>query len=180
MIEKIVRYTQWANERIINILREVEEKEFHQELDSLFVNDTNCPTSSIRSLVEHVLMGLNFSTHVMRESPFHPEKIIAFLREMTKDELLDKLAESSQEFVSVFEESYGKTVEFKGSEVAINEDYIFAFTNHVVYHRGQINTALKIIGVETNYAGYSEFIRDRNKTKWKPAVSVNEVLERVY
>ncbi|MGM0687624.1 MAG: DinB family protein [Promethearchaeati archaeon] len=161
MIEKIVRYTQWANERITNILREVEEKEFHQELNSLFVNDTNCPTSSIRSLVEHVLMGLNFSTHVMRESSFRPDEIIDSLREMTKDDLLDKLADVSREFVTAFETSYGNTVEFKKSEIAIDEDFVFAFTNHVVYHRGQINIALKMIGSETDDADYSKFIRDR-------------------
>lgn len=72
MIEKIVEYTHWSIEGLIDLLLPVEEEKFNQELDELFVNDTNCPTSSIRSLVEHIMMGLYFSSCIMMEMPNIP------------------------------------------------------------------------------------------------------------
>ncbi|MBD3193081.1 MAG: hypothetical protein GF308_20765 [Candidatus Heimdallarchaeota archaeon] len=49
-------------------------------------------------------------------------------------------------------------------EINIDEDFVFAFTNYVVYHRGQINIALKIVGEKTNDADYGDYQRQRNKT----------------
>jgi uncharacterized damage-inducible protein DinB len=157
MIEKIVHYTHWANKQIIDLLKSIPTKKFEEAFPSLFVNDTNCPSSSIRSLTEHILMGLLFSGKVMREKKFQPEETINSLREMTKEQLLEKWLEVSEEFVAAFTEAYGKAVRFKERKIIIDEDFVFAFTNHVVYHRAQINTALKMVEEKTNDADYGEY-----------------------
>lgn len=127
------------------------------------MNDTNCPSSSIRSLVEHVMMGLTFSSYVMQERTFQPNKIIDSFRELSKKQLLQRWLEITEDFVRAFKKSFGKSVKFRDRKIKIDEDFVFAFTNHVVYHRGQINIALKMVGEETNDADYGEYNREMNK-----------------
>lgn len=165
MIEKIVFYTDWANKELIKVLEQISEEKFTRELDALFANDTNTPTSSIRSLTEHIMMGLHFSSSIMLEREFEAEKTINSFRTMSKKELLQKWQNISEEFVKGFKQSLGKKVTFKDREIAITEDFVFAFTNHVVYHRGQLNTALKMVGEKTEDADYGDYSRQKTNTQ---------------
>jgi hypothetical protein len=47
------------------------------------------------SVVEHIPMGLFFSTSFMQESTFRPQETITSLREMTKNQLVDSLLDGT-------------------------------------------------------------------------------------
>ncbi|MEA2070044.1 MAG: hypothetical protein U9O98_02005 [Asgard group archaeon] len=55
---------------------------------------------------------------------------------MTKKQLLQKWVEITKNFSTNFNKTYRTKKTFGDSDIAIDEDFIFAFINHVVYHRG--------------------------------------------
>ena len=164
MIKKLAKYVKWANEQVRKILYEVEDTRFEQNLgedfEKLFVNDTHCPHPSIRSLVEHIMIGLEFCTYISQERSFSGNTVIQQYRELTKNELLDRWATNDEKFLVAFQNGLDRTVKINDRTLNLDEDFYFAFLNHVTYHRGQLNTALRMVGSDGTDADYSNFLKD--------------------
>ena len=160
---KITKYSNWANNRIRSVLQEIDDQKFCHNLGKIFVNDTNCTNPSIRSIIEHCMMGFYFCIQIMREIPFKPQEIILKLRQTSKNQLIEEWARIDVEYAQLIDKNWGKPVQFNKQDFILNEDFFFAFSNHMIYHRGQIMTAMKLIGAQGIDTDYMTFLNEMTK-----------------
>lgn len=161
VISKLLLFNVWANDEIRNNLANVSSNNFGQDLGDLFVNDTNCTSPSLRSLVEHTLMGLNLLSSILEGKSFDGKKAIEQLREMSKDAVLKKWKEIDYTLPSLVESNLDNVVTIGERTINLSEDLVFTFLEHVIYHRGQINIALKILKENTMNPSYSSFVKQK-------------------
>ncbi len=87
-------YQIWTSDRIIKILRNFSEEEMNKDLAKLFVNDRNPNHGSIRSIIEHLLISLNFCLKYSKIVKIFPEAYFSALAEQfencSSQNLLDK------------------------------------------------------------------------------------------
>ncbi|MFX0181600.1 MAG: DinB family protein [Candidatus Hodarchaeota archaeon] len=159
-IKQIAKYSSWINEKLIKNLEKLTTKKFNQDIGSRFVNDTECPTSSLRSIVEHCMIGLEFGSHIVRCLVWDENATIQNYHLLTKEQLLGRWGRQYIEFKQLLSDHIGKTVIFNDEEIYLGSDFFFAFFNHLIYHTGQFMIALKIVGEEAIDLDYMTFLKE--------------------
>lgn len=159
-IRQIAEYSAWICEKLCKNLENTSDEKFNQDIGVKFVNDTECPTSSLRSIIEHCMIGLEFGSHIIRSLAWNEKDIIQNFRLLTKEQLLERWIRQFIEFKQLLADHIGKTVIFNDEEIYLGSDFFFAFFNHLTYHSGQFMIALKIVGEETIDLDYMTFLKE--------------------
>ena len=145
-IKKHLAYNEWANTKIADVLREVEDRIFFQENKSSF--------PSIAKTVLHIWDAQHIWVNRMQGSSVSKWPSASF--KGSKDDSLNGLIESSSELSSFLlskSKSFLSTPypykTMKGEPFeSTYEDTLFHVVNHGTYHRGQIITMLREAGLK--------------------------------
>lgn len=144
-IKKHLAYNEWANTKIADVLREVD--------DQIFFQDNKSSFPSIAKTVLHIWDAQHIWVTRMKGSNISKWPSASF--KGSKDDSLNGLIESSSE-LSTFLLSKTKpflatTYPYKNMKgepfESTYEDTLFHVVNHGTYHRGQIVTMLREAGI---------------------------------
>ncbi len=161
-IKQIAKYSFWASEKLSKNLEKLSDEKFNQDTGSKFVNDTKCPTSSLRSMVEHCMIGLEYGSYIIKCLAWDENVTIQNYRLLTKEQLLGRWVRQYIEFKQLISDNIGKTVLFHQEEIYLGNDFFFTFFNHLTYHLGQFMIAMKIVGEDTVDLDYMTFLKEIN------------------
>ena len=161
-VKQIAEYSVWISEKLSKNLEKLTNEKFNQNIGTKFVNDTKCPTPSLRSIVEHCMIGIEFGSHIIKCLAWNENATIQNYRLLTKEQLLGRWVKQYIEFKQLLSDNIGKTVIFQDEEIYLGSDFFFAFFNHLTYHSGQYMIALKIVGEETIDIDYMTFLKEIN------------------
>lgn len=158
MIEHAGKYYEWADNRIIALLEALDEESFVKVLEGA--------RRSLRDLAEHLLVYYMYFVYRKSKVPF--KTLQAKLKKMNQAELLNHWKQVLGEFSDALENSGEGSVDIplaKGRKARISGDaYLFAFTDHATYHRGQLITTYKAItGQKAVATDYYDFLIDHLK-----------------
>ncbi|WP_371804638.1 DinB family protein [Candidatus Lokiarchaeum ossiferum] len=159
LILKMPKYNKWANDQIRNMLEVLPEEKFDQNLGNLFVNDTNFKNPSIRSLIEHCMMGFYFTSNIMQKKEFEPEQIIKRMHTLNKTQLLKEWEQLDTKYVELIPQHLNTEVEWNEKSIKLNDDFLFTFLNHSTHHRAQLMVAMRMIGENGCDTDYMSFIQ---------------------
>jgi uncharacterized damage-inducible protein DinB len=144
-IKQHLAYNEWANIKVADVLREVE--------DQIYFQDNKSSFPSIAKTVLHIWDAQHIWVKRMQGQSQSKWPSASF--KGSKDESLNGLIESSTElstFLHSKQKSFLSTVypykNMKGEPFENTyEDTLFHVVNHSTYHRGQIITMLREAGV---------------------------------
>ncbi|MFX0125053.1 MAG: DinB family protein [Candidatus Hodarchaeota archaeon] len=165
-IKQIAEYSVWITKKLNQNFVELTNEKFNQNIGSKFVNDTECSSPSLRSIVEHCMIGLEFASHVIKCLTWDEKATIQNYRLLTKDQLLGRWATLYIDFKQLISNNIGKKVKFHNEEIDLSNDFFFTFFNHLIYHSGQFMIALKTIGEETIDLDYMTFLKEINSKNY--------------
>ena len=145
-LKKHLAYNEWANTKIADVLREVE--------DQIFFQDNKSSFPSIAKTVLHIWDAQHIWVSRMQGSSLSKWPSASF--KGSKDDSLNGLIESSSElsaFIRAKSKSFLSTLyaykNMKGEPFENTyEDTLFHVVNHTTYHRGQIVTMLRDAGLK--------------------------------
>jgi len=145
-LKKHLAYNEWANTKIADVLREVE--------DQIFFQDNKSSFPSIAKTVLHIWDAQHIWVSRMQGSSLSKWPSASF--KGSKDDSLNGLIESSSElsaFIRAKPKSFLSTLyaykNMKGEPFENTyEDTLFHVVNHTTYHRGQIVTMLRDAGLK--------------------------------
>jgi uncharacterized damage-inducible protein DinB len=156
---KLASYQIWADGVIIRLLRELSQEEFDREVLP--------PFGSIRNLCTHIILAMEFNiegrAHKRR---IDPNQIGEEIHSLDQEALLAKWKETDAKLLE-----YAKTREeedyifpnFLGEgEMRVGSgDFFMQYLLHTQHHRGQIMSALRLMGLEaksTDYLFYLSYL----------------------
>jgi len=143
LVSDYTRYNHWANEQMIRWLKTLERKLLYTETASSF--------RSIDLTIQHMNHAQNFWYAVITEADL--SKLDETIKSNAAESNMNDLLEVSHQLHSVFtaytEEELCKQVS-TGEMFQCRYDYILHMVNHNSYHRGQIITMSRGLGVVDN------------------------------
>ena len=143
LVSDIVLYNHWANEEMTRWLKTLDIKFLYTETASSF--------KSIDLTIQHMNHAQNFWHAVITQADL--SKLDETIRLNAAESNMNELLEMSQRMFSVFaaytEEALYKQVS-TGEMFQSKYDYILHMVNHNSYHRGQIITMSRELGVVEN------------------------------
>ena len=158
-IRRIYEYADWANERMLAAIAALSEEQYTRTIVSSF--------SSIRDTLAHIA-GADWLwlQRFNGTSPTAPAAWVANASLATLAENMRRTAEQRRAFIG------GLTEERLGEELAYNNlkgdpfsnrlsDILFHVSNHASYHRGQLATMMRQIGVAPPSTDLIVFARER-------------------
>ncbi|MEP6737237.1 MAG: DinB family protein [Chryseolinea sp.] len=139
-------YNVWANTKLADIIRTIDDEKYYRELKSSF--------PSIALTVQHI-----WATQHIWLRRFHGESLAGFPfanATLSKNEALKGMTASAND---IFEFGRSKSLEFLSTSYHYNslkgdafyepyENSLYHVVNHGTYHRGQLVTMLREIGVD--------------------------------
>ena len=158
---RLLRYNLWANERQIHWLLTLDRSIIYKHTGSSF--------GSIDRTLQHILAGQAYWYSILVEG-----KILEFdrpIRENAVDEVAEDIITSSRQLInhlsSLTDEQLQERVQVSDSRQSRYE-YILHVVNHGSYHRGQIVTMCRALGVKgdipvTDYDAYLWWIENVSK-----------------
>ena len=152
-------YHVWAGDKIRDLLKNLTDEEFTQELGSEFSFNT------IRKLVFHSLDAVSFCLALVNEiDPDVFTEEIDETRKLSNQVLLQKWQETDKEYAKKLKTDREGTVTippFLGQEFTVDKlDFLLQYITHSIYHRGQIIIALKKLGKEVVGTDYLFYLND--------------------
>jgi uncharacterized damage-inducible protein DinB len=155
---KLYAYTEWANERILDVIAGLSEEQFHRTIVSSF--------SSIRDTLHHIVFAewlwlQRWKEHSPRQLPEWSgeasfERLREHLRAVAADRrafleaLTDERIESALDYTNLKGDPFTMPL----GEVLLH------CANHSTYHRGQLVTMLRQAGVTAvPSTDYTQFLR---------------------
>ena len=139
MIKNWGKYYEWADLRIIALLEDMDEASFAKV-------SAGCDRS-LRDYTEHLVLYYDYFTK--RESGVSFDKLKIALEKMSKKSLLSHWKGILPEFAASVDGLTDKPLDIPGPDgVQIKvsrEEYLFCYTDHATYHRGQLITTYKAI-----------------------------------
>ncbi|UCG01313.1 MAG: hypothetical protein JSW11_17060 [Candidatus Heimdallarchaeota archaeon] len=165
-IKQIAEYSEWISKKLSQNFVELTNEKFNQNIGSKFVNDTECSSPSLRSIVEHCMIGLEFASHVIKCLTWDEKATIQNYRLLTKDQLLRRWVTLYFDFKQLISDNIRKKVIFQDEEIYLSNDFFFTFLNHLIYHSGQFMIALKTVGEETIDLDYMTFLKESSSENY--------------
>jgi uncharacterized damage-inducible protein DinB len=163
LFQNICNFHIWADNQVINHLKTLDELKLSQDLGDIIVNDTNCDSPSVRSLIEHMMMGFYMMSAKMENLQFEPKDTLKTIRSFNNKEILDEWKEIDNKFITLTRNNLGNNIRFGDQEYAISEEMIFAFLNHSVHHRAQLMIALRIVGENGCDTDFYTFLKKKKE-----------------
>ncbi len=152
LIARFLRYNLWANERLTSWLLTLDRDLLYERTGSSF--------GTIDRTLQHILAGQIYWYSITVKG-----KILEFDRPITVnavDEVVSELVSSSRQLLdslsALTEDQLLESVQASDSKQSRYE-YILHVVNHGSYHRGQVVTMCRALGIEgeipvTDYDGY--------------------------
>jgi len=155
MIDHLGKYYEWADNRIITLLENVEEESFVKILAGT--------QRSLRELAEHLIVYYEY--FVYRKTKVSFKALQKKLKIMSKQELLNHWKKAIKEFSEAVTNSKEDKIDIplsKSGTAKIPKDkYLFCFSDHATYHRGQLVTTYKAVtGQNAVATDYYDFLID--------------------
>lgn len=158
LISRFLQYNLWANERITSFLKTIDRNKLYEKTGSSF--------GTIDRTLQHML-----SAHIYWHTLIAKGKVIEFNsmeKENAVDEIMCDLVISSQQLVNSFsifnDEQLMDRIQVTDS-CQSRYEYILHVINHGSYHRGQVVTMCRALGITneipvTDYDGYLWWIEN--------------------
>ena len=158
MIDNLGKYYEWADNRIIILLEKLDEE--------LFVKFPDGTQRSLRDLVEHLVVYYEYFSFKKTKVSF--KALQEKLKKMDKPELLNHWKKVMKEFSKAVENSKEDLVDIPLSKTETTkvskDEYLFCFSDHATYHRGQLITTYKAVTEEDAVVtDYYDFLIDHLK-----------------
>jgi len=160
MIDNLGEYYEWADNRIIALLEPLEEE--------LFVKTLEGTQKSLRDLAEHLIVYYEY--FVFRKSRIPFKSLQEKLTIMDKQELLNHWGKVIKEFCKAVENSKEEFIDIPISKTETTkvskDEYLFCYSDHATYHRGQLITTYKAItGKNAVNTDYYDFLIDHSPSR---------------
>ena len=143
IISRYTRYNHWANETLIQWLRTLDSNLLHKETSSSF--------ATIDLTLQHMRDAQHFWIGVIAEDA------VARMSEptgaSTADSNMNELLEGSEQMIDIFNAYTEEVLQMpltKDDMVQSRYEYILHVINHNSYHRGQIVTMIRSLGIVDN------------------------------
>jgi uncharacterized damage-inducible protein DinB len=158
MIANLGKYYEWADNRIIALLAPLDEELFEEKMKGT--------KRSLRDLSEHLVVYYEY--FLRRKEKVSFKSLQEKLKKMDKKALLNHWKNIINEFSETVETSEEDFVDIplsKGKSAKISSDeYLFCYSDHASYHRGQLITTYKVITRQKATAtDYYDFLNDNLK-----------------
>jgi len=159
LISRLLHYNLWANERLNGWLLTLDRNILYQKTGSSF--------GTIDRTLQHILDAQFYWHTIMFQGQIN--EFSQPLRENVADKIINELNVSSQQLVNSFtllnEQQLLECIRASDSRQSRYE-YILHVVNHSSYHRGQIVTMCRALGVKgdipvTDYDGYLWWVENR-------------------
>lgn len=162
MIKDIGHYYIWANDKFRKVIAELTPEEF---------NHLNKVDRSIKELIIHMIAMFDACYVDDKDQIDVYLKVYEDLRTKNKDEILETWKNSDINFAKAVEEHYGE--EFGGGPIDYGVtmtmpglEKLVAYTDHSTFHRGQLLSALRLLGKQGISSDYYYYICEKNNTKY--------------
>lgn len=143
LISNYAKYNHWANERMAQWLRTLERTILYKETPSSF--------GSIDLTLQHMNNAQNFWFAIITEAD--TTKLDETIRLNAVDTIINNLLAGSQQILTQFA-AYSEEVLLKqipsSDMIQSRYEFILQVINHNTYHRGQIVTMSRCLGVVNN------------------------------
>ena len=158
MIDNLGKYYEWADNRIIALLENLDEE--------LFVKILEGTQRSLRDLVEHLVVYYEYFLYKKTKVSF--KSLQEKLKKMDKRELLNHWKKVMKEFSKKVKNSKEDFIDIpisKTETIKISKDeYLYCYSDHATYHRGQLITTYKAVTEEDAVVtDYYDFLIDHLK-----------------
>ncbi|MFQ6088795.1 MAG: DinB family protein [Candidatus Methanofastidiosia archaeon] len=161
-LEKICNYQIWANNKIRDIIRELNEEKFIREIGP--------PFGSVKDLCVHIIIAIEYNVEsFVKKIDVNTEELYETLKKLSKNELLAKWEEADEKLLEHVKQKAQKAIMFpnyiSGGELLIEpEDFYMQYVMHTTYHRGQILSTIKSLGKggrTTDYLFYLFYLKEQ-------------------
>ena len=151
---KLCDYQIWADNLIRDMLHNLTEKEFTQEIGP--------PFGSVKNLCVHIVVALEYNIESFIEKvPVNGKELYEALGNLSKDELLTTWEDMDKKLKEHAKKA-NQLICFpnfvSGGDVLMEPgDFFLQYILHTTYHRGQLVSMLKLLGKEgvtTDYLFY--------------------------
>lgn len=158
LTRRILSYNLWANERLTSWLFTIDRSLLYQQTGSSF--------GTVDRTLQHILSAQHYWYDVILRE--HVNEFNLPVRENVVEEVIKDLVTSSQRFVddiSVMEEHQLVKIIKASDSTQSRYEYVLHVVNHSSYHRGQIVTMSRALGVTaeipvTDYDAYLWWIEN--------------------
>jgi len=152
------RYSVWANTQLANDLLKLDDDLFTREVKSSF--------NTIGQTIKHIWFAQEGWLSRLKGSEWDTSKISNFKGDNT-DLIKEWLASAVrfEEFASRVDLNLEIPFHHKGKHFSIpSKEIILTVCNHSTYHRGQIVTMMRTIGItEITQTDYIEWVREKDR-----------------
>jgi uncharacterized damage-inducible protein DinB len=150
-------YYVWAENRIIESLAKITE-------EKLFTKKNEPDGRSIRDMVEHIATSYEMIFNIPTSQEEYKE-LTERISNLSWGDLIDYWKKWSSKFAKVIEENNFPIPSNSPIEIRSNDDYIFAYSDHSTYHRGQLVLLINLTGKKALNTDYFTFLIEKDKEK---------------
>ncbi len=150
-------YYIWAENRIIESLVKITD-------EVLFTKKIEPDGRSIRDMVEHIATSYEmiFNTPTSQDEY---KKLIDRINKLSWSELLNYWKKWLNKFAEVIDKDCFPIPSNTPIEIKSKNDYIFAYSDHSTYHRGQLVIFINLAGEKAPNTDYFSFLMEKDKNK---------------
>ena len=157
----IGQYYIWAHDRFRKAIADLTPEEFNQ-LDKV--------DRSIKELIIHI-MSITATCYVENQIPLYV-KLNEDLSKMNKDEILESWKKIDEDFDKAVEENFTKEfgimpVGPDDSVKVLTMEKLLSYTDHSTFHRGQLLSALKLLGKKGVNSDYYYYICEKYNKEYE-------------
>ncbi len=157
-LQRLAEYQIWADDQARKLLLDLTEEEFSK--------DVLPPFGSIRSLCAHIILAIEFNLkrHMDKEE-FDLEEYREEIYKAPKERLLEMWRQADLRLLEYSESRTDETYVFRnflgeGQITLDQDDYLSQYLLHTQHHRGQIMSALRVMGKEAVTTDYLFYLSD--------------------
>ena len=146
LLERMSRYLQWADGQIWNIVSTLSEEEYSKDLGN---NIGSIKRRYVHLAEDYLEWYFDWTGKVSEEMPD--------FNSMERSEIFQSVQQSINKFIAMIEDRSIESIQIDTDKEKITisfEEIFFHLVNHSTYHRGQIVTALRILGKEVQMTDY--------------------------
>ncbi|MFX0087674.1 MAG: DinB family protein [Candidatus Hodarchaeota archaeon] len=148
-------YYVWAENRIIESLVKITD-------EKLFKKKIEPNGRSIRDMVEHIATSYEMIFNTPKSQEEYT-KFIDRISELSWSNLIDYWKKWLNKFAEIIDQDSFPIPRNFPIEIKSKDDYIFAYSDHSTYHRGQLVILINLTGEKALNTDYFTFLMEKDK-----------------